>query len=638
VPDTISKLALAGIKLWVLTGDKVETAINIACSCNLIESNSDVIRVTGCKSAEEVSERLDHAYEQFIVPLDRGGLQAPRDGDDEVLVVNQSNGVSGGGDEKKDDAGDRELDNISPRSSSRRRRTRGDSRGAQLAHLVKDSILHVAGTGAPVEPIDAEQLAEEARGSLTLVVDGQSLEFITNDAVLSNNFLTIGRRCRSVVCCRVSPLQKSLVVKLVRLGLGARCLAVGDGANDVSMIQAAQVGVGISGNEGMQAVMASDFAIAQFRFLQDLLLVHGRNNYRRLCKLVLYSFYKNMAFVLVQFWYGADSAWSAENLYDAYAMALFNLAFTTLPLMCMGLFDRDVSRKSILQLPQLYESGRLSHDFGAIHLLLRLVAGIAASLILWYTMRAVGDEGVMRGDGKNTDQWVLGTMVYNVVILTATGAVMLDFRLWNVTHVCAIVISLAVWIIFLLAYGELRVPPENMYKLPLVMFEIPAFWLTSVLMPIGVLLPEFTLWYVQWQFFPRNDQIVAEVEQQGRELSDEELKRIARQYGDSAPVQVNAANYVRRGFERVFNRPDRTQSQYATATTLGDVDVLRRLNMFNPLVDPPKRRRRTLGSLLKKSKTKKEKQKQAKRQNSLTASTSTMTSSAGSTISSSDNK
>jgi magnesium-transporting ATPase (P-type) len=94
VPDTISKLALAGIKLWVLTGDKVETAINIACSCNLIESNSDVIRVTGCKSAEEVSERLDHAYEQFIVPLDRGGLQAPRDGDDEMLVVNSNNNKS----------------------------------------------------------------------------------------------------------------------------------------------------------------------------------------------------------------------------------------------------------------------------------------------------------------------------------------------------------------------------------------------------------------------------------------------------------------------------------------------------------------------------------------------------------------
>lgn len=388
--------------------------------------------------------------------------------------------------------------------------------------------------------------------------------------------------------------------------------------------------------------MASDFAIAQFRFLQDLLLVHGRNNYRRLCKLVLYSFYKNMAFVLVQFWFGADSAWSAENLYDAYAMALFNLAFTTLPLMCMGLFDRDVSRKSILQLPQLYESGRLSHDFGAIHLLLRLVAGIGASLILWYTMRAVGHEGVMRGDGKNTDQWVLGTMVYNVVILTATGAVMLDFRLWNVTHLVAIFISLAVWFIFLLAYGELRVPPENMYKLPLFMFEVPAFWLTSVLMPIGTLLPEFTLWFVQWQFFPRNDQIVAEVEQQGRELSDEELKRIARQFGDSAPAQVNAANYVRRGFERVFNRPDRTQSQYATATTLGDVDVLKRLNMFNPLVDPPKRKRRMLGSLLKGKKGNKGKKKATAAaaassspvgdRRGMTTSTSSMTNSTGSTI------
>jgi phospholipid-translocating ATPase len=87
--------------------------------------------------------------------------------------------------------------------------------------------------------------------------------------------------CEAVVCCRVSPKQKALVVKLVKDGLNTVTLAIGDGANDVSMIQAADIGVGISGEEGLQAVNASDYAIAQFRFLKRLLLVHGHWSYAR---------------------------------------------------------------------------------------------------------------------------------------------------------------------------------------------------------------------------------------------------------------------------------------------------------------------------------------------------------------------
>ena len=87
--------------------------------------------------------------------------------------------------------------------------------------------------------------------------------------------------CEGVVCCRVSPKQKALVVNLVKDGIDTMTLAIGDGANDVSMIQAADVGVGISGEEGLQAVNSSDFAIAQFRFLKRLLLVHGHWSYAR---------------------------------------------------------------------------------------------------------------------------------------------------------------------------------------------------------------------------------------------------------------------------------------------------------------------------------------------------------------------
>ena len=93
--------------------------------------------------------------------------------------------------------------------------------------------------------------------------------------------LRLAMECEGVICCRVSPKQKALVVKLVKDGIDTITLAIGDGANDVSMIQAADVGVGISGEEGLQAVNSSDYAIAQFRFLTRLLLVHGHWSYAR---------------------------------------------------------------------------------------------------------------------------------------------------------------------------------------------------------------------------------------------------------------------------------------------------------------------------------------------------------------------
>lgn len=113
---------------------------------------------------------------------------------------------------------------------------------------------------------------------------------------------TIATRCKAVICCRVSPLQKALVVKLVKKYSNSILLAIGDGANDVSMIQAAHVGVGISGVEGLQAARSADFAISQFRFLKKLLLVHGLWAYQRLSKMIFYYFYKNVALYLTQFW------------------------------------------------------------------------------------------------------------------------------------------------------------------------------------------------------------------------------------------------------------------------------------------------------------------------------------------------
>ncbi|NWU95316.1 AT10B ATPase, partial [Upupa epops] len=190
-----------------------------------------------------------------------------------------------------------------------------------------------------------------------VVIDGQTLNIIFQGG-LEEKFLALTKHCHSVLCCRSTPLQKSMVVKLIRRQLKAMTLSIGDGANDVSMIQAADVGIGISGQEGMQAVMASDFAISRFKHLKKLLLVHGHWCYTRLAKMVIYFFYKNMTYVNLLFWYQFFCGFSGSTMIDYWQMIFFNLFFTSMPPLLFGVLDKDVSAETLLRLPELYKSGQ----------------------------------------------------------------------------------------------------------------------------------------------------------------------------------------------------------------------------------------------------------------------------------------
>ena len=216
VPETIEALANAGLKIWMLTGDKTETAINIGHSCNLLNETMRIRKLTA-KTADESIKILCGLVSSLI--------------------------------------------------------------GAEKWNTTK------------VNP------------NLAIVIDGKSLGFILPDSLYSATelpnhsqlFLDLVKQCKVVIACRVSPIQKALLVRCIKKFSypPPMTLAIGDGANDVGMIQEANVGVGISGHEGMHAVQSSDYAIAQFRFLQKLLLYHGRANYQRVALVVLYSFYKH---------------------------------------------------------------------------------------------------------------------------------------------------------------------------------------------------------------------------------------------------------------------------------------------------------------------------------------------------------
>jgi len=156
----------------------------------------------------------------------------------------------------------------------------------------------------------------------------------------------------------VSPKQKAEIVTMVRHNNPQfTTLAIGDGANDVNMITAAHVGVGISGLEGQQAARSSDYSIGQFKFLKNLMFVHGREAYRRNSYLISYMFYKNVLFVFPMFLFGIYSIYSGSSIYDAYLYQLYNVFFTGAPIMWFGMMDFEHEKEEFLKNPKHYNIG-----------------------------------------------------------------------------------------------------------------------------------------------------------------------------------------------------------------------------------------------------------------------------------------
>jgi len=170
--------------------------------------------------------------------------------------------------------------------------------------------------------------------------------------------LCTSEKAEVVLVCRVSPQQKADVVTMIKERLPSKStLAIGDGANDVSMITAAHIGVGISGLEGQQAARASDYAIAQFKFLKNLLFVHGREAYRRNSYLIAYMFYKNVIYVIPILAFGFVSSFSATVVYNMWLYQLYNVVFTALPVIWFSVFDWEHDKQYFLDNYRTYRIG-----------------------------------------------------------------------------------------------------------------------------------------------------------------------------------------------------------------------------------------------------------------------------------------
>ncbi|XP_037914217.1 probable phospholipid-transporting ATPase IA isoform X4 [Hermetia illucens] len=458
VPDTIAALLKADIYIWVLTGDKQETAINIGYSCKLISQTMD------------------------------------------LLILNEDS-----------------LDNT------------------------RECIHKHCGDFR-------DQFAKES--NVALIIDGKTLKYALS-CDLRRDFLELCTACRVVICCRVSPMQKAEVVDLVTTNTKSVTLAIGDGANDVAMIQKAHVGVGISGVEGLQAACASDYSIGQFRFLLRLLLVHGAWNYSRMCKLILYSFYKNVCLYVIELWFAIYSGWSGQILFERWTIGLYNVVFTALPPFAMGLFDKVCSAETMLKYPALYKPSQSAKLFNVKVFWVWIINALIHSVLLfWLPMLAYKNETIW-GSGRTGGFLVLGNIVYTYVVITVCLKAGLITNSWTwLTH-CSIWGSIALWFIFIAVYSNIwpTLPFAAIFSgMDKILFSSPLFWLGLIIIPVATLLLDVLVKIVENTVFKSLTEAVRETE-----VQKQDPDQVMRESRSSLTETARLLRNVRSVFSRRAN-------------------------------------------------------------------------------------
>lgn len=194
-------------------------------------------------------------------------------------------------------------------------------------------------------------------------------------------------------------------------------MAIGDGANDVNMITAAHVGIGIKGVEGQQASRASDYSIGEFKVLRRLVLYYGRESYRKNSYLICYNFFKNMVLVLPQFWFGFLNGFSGQSLYNPYLFQLYNIIYASLPVVIYAIFDKEAKGSFFIHNPSSYFQGPKNELFNVRIFWMWIFFGVWQScLLLFFTYYAVGDNFIDPEYGYTLNFWGAGMAVFGFLI------------------------------------------------------------------------------------------------------------------------------------------------------------------------------------------------------------------------------
>eukprot|EP01132_Coremiostelium_polycephalum_P001453 gene1453-1831_t len=456
VTGTISTLLKAGIKVWMLTGDKQETAINIGLACQLL-SNLEIIIVNETNASD-----LKDSFTQNL------------------LRIKQENS-------------DYEARQQHP----------------QIASLA----------GASSESNNS------SKKEYALIINGQTLSLALCKE-MEEMFYELTCLCKSVVCCRVTPFQKSEVVRIVKDRTKSITLAIGDGANDVSMIQKAHLGIGVSGKEGRQAVLASDFAISQFRFLERLVLVHGRYNYKRLCLLICYFFFKNLMSSLLQLWFSTNTQFSGQTFYDAVNILLYNLVFTSLPIIVMGVFEKDIASSYLRRYPSLYRECQLGLSFNHKIFWSWIALGIYASACVYFFTAKVFVEGPTNSGGKVAGMWQTSAAGFTSLVFVVNLRLALLVNSWTPLHHITIWGSLGVYALLETSYSTIYLSFTSYFHMVfLTTVSQYIFYCALVITVLVSLLPAYTVSYIKRNYYPQPIDIAQEIMRMDKEMERKKLKQ-----------------------------------------------------------------------------------------------------------------
>ena len=432
VPETIKDLRLANIKIWMLTGDKMNTAYNIGLSCNLISTNMKIFKLVG--------------KEKIL--------------NDKMEMINNE-----------------ECEQV-------------------ILDFAKEFNKYKE---------DYDSMEQEV-GQFGILIDEKALRTINDNEDIQRIFLDIAKNASSVICCRVSPIQKSQVVKMMKnYDKEGVTLAIGDGGNDVSMIMEAHIGIGIYGEEGMRAVQSGDYAIGEFKILDRLLLFHGRIFYVRNSQCILYFFYKNFVFTLVQFFYGFYTNFSGQTIIDDWYISFYNLIFTSLPLGARALLDIDLRPEdgTIVKkmLPFLYAELKKYPIFNKKIFSLYLLKGLVHCLInYFFTIYSTSDRPI-DSDGNNDCLWYTSVDIYTNILVIVSLDLIIDTA--NVTWINAAIelgTTFVIYIIFLII-----VHYSSFFKSFASIFNSvnsPLFWMNMASVGVFCFLFDFSIKSFKYNFTP----------------------------------------------------------------------------------------------------------------------------------------
>ena len=432
VPETIRDLRNAGIKIWMLTGDKMNTAYNIGLSCNLISTNMKIFKLCGLE--KKINEKMEQ--------------------------MNKA-----------------ECDQVIINFAKEFEKFKGNYDSMKINQI-----------------------------PFGILIDEKALRTINDDQEMQDIFLDKAKGASSVICCRVSPIQKSQVVKMIKnYNSNAVTLAIGDGGNDVSMIMEAHIGIGIYGEEGMRAVQSGDYAIGEFKILHRLLLFHGRIFYVRNSMCILYFFYKNFVFTLVQFIYGFYTNFSGQTIIDDWYISFYNLIFTALPLGARALLDFDVKPEDGIivkkMLPFLYQELKDHPIFNKRKFFVYLVKGTFHCIANYFFSVYFAYGIPIDSEGSMDCLWFTSVDLYtNIIIIVSVDLLVDTFYLTWINGVIQAGTTFLLYIIFLIIVHYWSF--FNSFASIKDSVSSSLFWLNIIIVAVASFLFDFTILAVKYLFIP----------------------------------------------------------------------------------------------------------------------------------------